>query len=611
MPTTLTSTSATRPLRRTSPCSWACSGEGGWRGAQCGRLGRQCRRGACGRRRAGAPRSSLPPQLNKHAAPCPRPRPLPSPPPPAHSIWNSTFLGRSSVAVLPYCQALSKFPSHIQQVGLSLRAARGAGRAGRRGAPGGGRLRRPPRGGAGRDRHLHRPCSPHRLTHLTLPPHPTPTASPPQVAMESVGKQVSIDGDPLPFKAGEIYFGEPGTNGQHSFYQLIHQVGSGGGWAGGQAGGRQAGRGLAGGSAWLLCWVMPQLCGASAAPASPPRTHTHTHTTSAPAGAHGSVRVHWRGEEPAERVPQGRAGQQPRRAHVQLLCAGAGGGAGGCGCCCYGCCCCFWWWRWYGVFSEQQAALHPAGPGRRCTAVRLTHPPLPSVPPHPRRQADALAIGKDSATLRAENVPEYLIPHKTFSGGCRGGGMRGVGCAAAGSPALCRSRTSCCGAVAPPTAALRRPRPAASSPRPSLPRRKPAVHVAAAAQPDPLPCGPAAGAVREQGGWRVGVCRAGARWRAAWGWPGASAWAARCVPSPSSAPRRQPAGSCPTFGFASSPACPSSLPLPLSPPLSPLPSAACTGCQVATQGFMWNVNSFDQWGVELGKVRGRARGRQG
>ena len=36
---------------------------------------------------------------------------------PLRSIWNSTFLGRSSVAVLPYCQALSKFPSHIQQVG--------------------------------------------------------------------------------------------------------------------------------------------------------------------------------------------------------------------------------------------------------------------------------------------------------------------------------------------------------------------------------------------------------------------------------------------------------------------------------------------------------------
>jgi glucose-6-phosphate isomerase len=42
--------------------------------------------------------------------------------------------------------------------------------------------------------------------------------------MESLGKQVSVDGEPLPFKAGEIYFGEPGTNGQHSFYQLIHQV---------------------------------------------------------------------------------------------------------------------------------------------------------------------------------------------------------------------------------------------------------------------------------------------------------------------------------------------------------------------------------------------------
>jgi glucose-6-phosphate isomerase len=28
----------------------------------------------------------------------------------------------------------------------------------------------------------------------------------------------------IPFQAGEINFGEPGTNGQHSFYQLIHQV---------------------------------------------------------------------------------------------------------------------------------------------------------------------------------------------------------------------------------------------------------------------------------------------------------------------------------------------------------------------------------------------------
>lgn len=42
--------------------------------------------------------------------------------------------------------------------------------------------------------------------------------------MESNGKGVSIDGVPLLFEAGEIDFGEPGTNGQHSFYQLIHQV---------------------------------------------------------------------------------------------------------------------------------------------------------------------------------------------------------------------------------------------------------------------------------------------------------------------------------------------------------------------------------------------------
>lgn len=41
--------------------------------------------------------------------------------------------------------------------------------------------------------------------------------------MESNGKGVSIDGKPLPFEAGQIDFGEPGTNGQHSFYQLIHQ----------------------------------------------------------------------------------------------------------------------------------------------------------------------------------------------------------------------------------------------------------------------------------------------------------------------------------------------------------------------------------------------------
>ncbi|TQD90160.1 hypothetical protein C1H46_024324 [Malus baccata] len=46
---------------------------------------------------------------------------------------------------------------------------------------------------------------------------------PARVSMESNGKGVSIDGVILPFETGEIDFGEPGTNGQHSFYQLIHQ----------------------------------------------------------------------------------------------------------------------------------------------------------------------------------------------------------------------------------------------------------------------------------------------------------------------------------------------------------------------------------------------------
>ena len=41
--------------------------------------------------------------------------------------------------------------------------------------------------------------------------------------MESNGKGVAIDGTRLPFESGEVDFGEPGTNGQHSFYQLIHQ----------------------------------------------------------------------------------------------------------------------------------------------------------------------------------------------------------------------------------------------------------------------------------------------------------------------------------------------------------------------------------------------------
>merc|ERR1711959_734557 len=44
-----------------------------------------------------------------------------------------------------------------------------------------------------------------------------------QVSMESNGKGVTIDGTPVDYPTGEIDFGEPGTNGQHSFYQLIHQ----------------------------------------------------------------------------------------------------------------------------------------------------------------------------------------------------------------------------------------------------------------------------------------------------------------------------------------------------------------------------------------------------
>jgi glucose-6-phosphate isomerase len=41
--------------------------------------------------------------------------------------------------------------------------------------------------------------------------------------MESNGKQVTIDGEKVNYNTGPIYWGEPGTNGQHSFYQLIHQ----------------------------------------------------------------------------------------------------------------------------------------------------------------------------------------------------------------------------------------------------------------------------------------------------------------------------------------------------------------------------------------------------
>jgi glucose-6-phosphate isomerase len=44
-----------------------------------------------------------------------------------------------------------------------------------------------------------------------------------QLTMESNGKHVTLDGKPVTRETGPIYWGEPGTNGQHSFYQLIHQ----------------------------------------------------------------------------------------------------------------------------------------------------------------------------------------------------------------------------------------------------------------------------------------------------------------------------------------------------------------------------------------------------
>jgi glucose-6-phosphate isomerase len=44
-----------------------------------------------------------------------------------------------------------------------------------------------------------------------------------QLTMESNGKHVTLDGTEVGYSTGPIYWGEPGTNGQHSFYQLIHQ----------------------------------------------------------------------------------------------------------------------------------------------------------------------------------------------------------------------------------------------------------------------------------------------------------------------------------------------------------------------------------------------------
>jgi glucose-6-phosphate isomerase len=44
-----------------------------------------------------------------------------------------------------------------------------------------------------------------------------------QLTMESNGKRVTLRGKPVDYDTGAVYWGEPGTNGQHSFYQLIHQ----------------------------------------------------------------------------------------------------------------------------------------------------------------------------------------------------------------------------------------------------------------------------------------------------------------------------------------------------------------------------------------------------
>ncbi|MGA2927739.1 MAG: glucose-6-phosphate isomerase [Solirubrobacteraceae bacterium] len=44
-----------------------------------------------------------------------------------------------------------------------------------------------------------------------------------QLTMESNGKHVTLDGTTVDYQTGAVYWGEPGTNGQHSFYQLIHQ----------------------------------------------------------------------------------------------------------------------------------------------------------------------------------------------------------------------------------------------------------------------------------------------------------------------------------------------------------------------------------------------------
>ena len=73
-------------------------------------------------------------------------------------VYERNVLGYPTTAVLPYSQALSRFPAHLQQLD-----------------------------------------------------------------MESNGKSVNRFGEPVHYATGPVIFGEPGTNGQHSFYQLLHQ----------------------------------------------------------------------------------------------------------------------------------------------------------------------------------------------------------------------------------------------------------------------------------------------------------------------------------------------------------------------------------------------------
>jgi glucose-6-phosphate isomerase len=73
-------------------------------------------------------------------------------------VWERNFLKLPYTAILPYSQALSRFPAHLQQLD-----------------------------------------------------------------MESNGKRVNRDSSPVSYSTGPVVFGEPGTNGQHSFYQLLHQ----------------------------------------------------------------------------------------------------------------------------------------------------------------------------------------------------------------------------------------------------------------------------------------------------------------------------------------------------------------------------------------------------